>query len=232
MLNGLTVIFVLELDNRIPQVFVPIEETDQIKDEFVELFRVERQRLKELRTRDSMSKETWQTVLKQYPQPRLVTIATSFVCFASLLVGFDRATGPLSNISCEMMVHYYFYRIGLQFGLWWSLFGQICGDLSSFAFDVARAVSTHYRAGQGSVVIRSILQAIYELAIWPFFGTLFAGFSLTAAYALVNLMYWPPITPLKLEMYFSGFFSDVFGLCAASGYADFYVLECITPSAG
>ena len=42
VLNGLQVIFVLELDNRIPAVFVSLHEHDQIKDSFASLFAKER----------------------------------------------------------------------------------------------------------------------------------------------------------------------------------------------
>ena len=232
VLNGLTVIFVLELDNRIPQVFVSLAENDMIKDTFRDLFTAERRRLKELIRQDPMCRETFRTILDQYPNPRLVTVAASSVCYASLISGFNRATGPLSNISCEMLVHFYFYRIALQFGIWWTLLGQICGDLSSYSFDVITTVASHYKAGRGGVVLRFVAYAVYELAIWPFTGALVTGFCLTAAYAFVNLMYWPPMTSLDFRMHFPGFFLDVFGLCAASGYAEYYVLDCIPLSAG
>jgi hypothetical protein len=232
VLNGLTVIFVLELDNRIPQVFVSLAENDMIKDTFRALFSADRRRLRELIRQDPMCTETFRTILDQYPNPRLVTVAASSVCYASLVSGFNRATGPLSNISCEMLVHFYFYRIALQFGIWWTLVGQISGDLSSYSFNVIANVASHYKAGRGGIVIRFVVYAVFELAIWPFMGALFAGFSLTAAYAFVNLMYWPPLTPLDLNMYFPGFFLDVFGLCAASGYAENYGLDCIPLNAG
>ena len=69
-----------------------------------------------------------------------------------LNVGFSRTTSIASEIKCEMIGHYFFYRIGLQFGLWWLLAARTGVELAIkipsliFEYTRLRAQSASRRA--------------------------------------------------------------------------------------
>ena len=160
-------------------------------------------------------------------------------------VGFFRTTSFASGISCEMVGYYLHYKMSVMYSTWiflafqqgmW-LFavaklrlrdrkrgGPTLAKRSTSKSSVAnraRLRKQHAelnKGGVGGIVIETIALLTETMA-----SALFLNFFFGAA----CLMFWDS-TAKEWSQYLPYFISDVFGTCAASGYAQDFHLPCLS----
>jgi len=116
LLNGLSVGFVLELDNAVPNVFLSEYMHEKIKTHYAEAVKEEHQRRRdEYQHQHGSDPVELPDMTAQNRRGKLVCFVTMMLAFT---LGFYRMTGPESGIPCEMMLYFSYYRVGLFYGIW------------------------------------------------------------------------------------------------------------------
>ena len=263
ILNGLSVGFVLELDNVVTHVFLDLPMHARTKAFFAELATTSKPRKKSAAVGTSLSKamgisqrsievERGTVVQSAIKGLGIYSFITWMICYAGLNHGFARATGPESRIHCELITHYFFYRIGLQFGLWWLLASRTCfalairipSELLNFlafrreCLARARAQPGHglrhdpkeeVRAGSLKLLRRLSYHTVRHV-ISPFIETMIAAVALSCVYWFASLIYYRIDISYAARKYLWSFVKDVFGECASSGFGDAWGIPCIPGS--
>ena len=126
-------------------------------------------------------------------------------------------------------VQYYYYRIGLQLGLWVT-FATVAGlDIVLAGLDLLAA---QWQRKASAVQLRLVAGVLWDHGMRPFVETLVAATVLGACYAFATIVYWRIPIEYAWEKYVGGFMSDIFGVCAAGGFKEAWELECIPVRAG
>ena len=262
ILNGLSVGFVLELDNVVTHVFLDVPMHARAKAFFAELATTTKPRKKSVAVGTTLSSamgnslrtiEVERGTVVQSAIKELGTYAfiTWVVCYAGLNHGFARTTGPESRVHCELITHYFFYRIGLQFGLWWLLATRACFALAlriphellnflSYRRECLARARAHGGHGHGHdaeqtrarslKLLRRLLYLTIRHALGPFVETMIAAVALCCTYWLASLIYYRIDVSYAARKYLWAFVTDVFGECANSGFGDVWGIACVPDS--
>jgi len=236
LLNGLSVGFVLELDNAVPSVLLTEYMHEKIKMRYVEAMSGEQQRRRDEQQRQHGSDPVDQAdVQSQTPRAKLVRFVAMMLAFS---LGFYRMTGPQSGIPCEMMLYFAYYRVGLSYGIWTYFFINETIFIVSkiFACFCQRQVKAQDKAqveAQVEVTKRSwnpltaagltLMKTAQRLIETVFVCQLLNGLF----FFVVVLIQWNARLDLAMDQYFEGFVTDILGTCAASGYKDAWGFECL-----
>jgi len=217
ILNGLSVTFVLQLDNIVPAGLLSPKELEEIRT-FI------KRELAELR----------QDVRDQPPSPLKGQDAFGrkfevFSCVCStataFLWGFFSSVSWNAKITCEMQVFYLYYRVAIFVGLWMPFVLRETLVVLSSIFKIITwgAGTDEDRKQQRSDIVKLLIGSCVG-----FSDTMIVAILLNTTFWLGCNTFWEPSTMMyAIEYYLWGFIKDFFGICAASGYMDVYGWECL-----
>ena len=230
ILNGLAVSFILQLDNMVPVAFLSARELESIKSYYTE-------RSKELLAEESTRRAAsgllssgaqLDGVLKS---SRFEMLACTLTAFVSLTFGWASVTSPAQHVPCEMVVFYLYYRVGVLCGVWLPLALTEALELGLAACRAISSLSCRRFAGISSkdhqqAALRAVAAWAYGIG-FRFTEHLVCVLVMNAMFWLCSNTFWQADLAYAWEHYFWGFVNDVFGLCAASGYAGVYGWDCL-----
>ena len=251
LLNGLSIGFVLELDNAIPDCFLKVEAREEIERHFSAV----------VAKRASSDMSRVMHVHERHA--RLVCLMAGF------LYGFTRVTTVNHGISCETMLYFMYYHVSLLFAVWlpfamqeaihaWNWW-RSCVSVLVAGTDKGSAVRAAKpppkRDETASPKSRRASQADFDGILAEFneakraaseqddppepfaqalFNTVSRFTEMLLCAVMLNFAFWFMTTIMQWESpphqawnYAYGFVKDVFGLCAGSGYMDEWGYSCI-----
>jgi glycerol uptake facilitator-like aquaporin len=150
------------------------------------------------------------------------------LCVA-LVVAFLYGTVVLSRddlgIPCEMVVYFCYYRLSVTIGLW---FGQLLNSFVEMLMLIAgaRAAASAESSGDSSSSQASHYVAAMLVWLHNLLETMCCSLILNAGMWLACQVFWYEVEGINVE-YLPGFVVDVFGACAAGGYARARGFECL-----
>ena len=211
ILNGLAVAFVLELDNAIPSALLSEGEIEEVKENVSKAI-ADYEQARAAGTLEGRAK-------RRRPLDRIVRSTAAFI---SLCLGFWRMGSAQSGIPCEMLIYFAYYRVGLTYNVWVPWLMQ----------EVVIAAMTLLGRGERSMqcCTRVKMHAMewFSGIVWRFTETLLCALVLNVFFFVATaILQWESDVRFALKHYLSGFVGDVFGLCAASGYANNFNLPCL-----
>ena len=234
ILNGLSVSFVLELDNCVPYAFLREGSIEQIKEDVSEA--ITKHEL--MRAKDT---------LQYSPSERLPhQVAVRYIAaFCSFCLGFNRMSEYESGIPCEMLIYFAYYRVTITYNMWvpWLLQEIVvaviaANDLAckTRPLQMPASKTAHHGAehDERANTQRLALGPLVSLGRWlggvvgRFIKTLLCCLTLNALFFFCTaILQWGAPVNFAIRHYFAGFVSDVFGFCAASGYAASFGYSCL-----
>lgn len=169
------------------------------------------------------------TKLTNHFSDGIVRFFTTFFAFA---FGFIFATNTDAGIACEQLIHFFYYRIGVTCCVWapFVLRELIEGAVWSASNKLIRLATRETAGGSRCEACRRELLANRSV----FFGVLGRFTETLACVVMMNLlfwlycsMYWNNELDMAARAYLWGFVRDLFGQCAASGWADMWGMDCM-----
>lgn len=218
ILNGLSIGFTLELDQQLPFAFLSAHQLEEIDNFLTKILKGREYR----RTRWTDSNFKQQVSHLYAPPARVLATLSSF--FYGYVVFRDN----LIAIPCEQLLYFCYYRLGILMSLW-------VGTLYRESFELA-AMLTSPREVRASLLKECSAQpwrwmssAVRGAAI-RFCETMAMAICLNFLIGMCSCSYWATSSDdltYCLANHIPDWVADVFGTCAASGYAELYGLDCL-----
>jgi len=245
ILNGLAVTFALELDNLVAPVFVSSYKLPHITAFATDILQ-RFERPSERKPTNLAARELTHTneLPVLMPEPFLSKATILFISTVwQLCHGFAVLTSKDSQISCEMMAYFLYYRIALRLGVWapWlvqqvqELVGRVvqlvrllewCDAIALREESAARGGDRAAAPAKSTLVCRLLYQAALQLTT-SFVEAFFCACVMNSVFWLACMLFFQTPLDVGFDAYFVGFLEDIFGFCAASGYKDPYGFDCL-----
>ena len=213
LLNGLSIAFVLHLDSTLPYVFLTATEQQAMTSFFTRVA----SHAGGIRL---AGQPTAMQTYRIYEGP--VRLVSSLIAFGR---PFAHVTAVGGGITCETMGYYLFYRAGVTLGLWLPYGARELLEL------LARCLALGSLHLQDADAARQRVKPELRLMLAGFvarFGeTLFCAVAMNLTFGVFCELFWDMEWGRFFRDFLWGFVRDVFGACAASGYADVWEYPCI-----
>jgi len=193
LLNGLSVAFVLSLDNIVPAVCLSAANQERIKEHF--------------------SQVAHEAAPQRAHPTQTSRVLSSLFAF---VVPFFFLTSHTSNLTCETLVPYVYYRAGVRYSMW--LHFLLSGCTATFQMLVGYCFHD-----TKMIEFASLLR---DRWVWACADTVFCALVTNAIFAMCNELFWEGGYARFMDKFFWDFVTDIFGGCAAGGYSKSFGYEC------